>query len=130
MGEALTLAHGTLRTLRGDLVQQRVDAIVNAANGTLLGGGGVDGAIHRAAGPELLAFCRALPATRGQRCATGDVVVTPGFGLPAAYVLHAVGPVYYRMSDAAACALLRQVHERALAEADRVGARSVAFPAI
>ena len=78
----------------GDITKEAVDAIVNAANQTLLGGGGVDGAIHRAAGPQLLEACRALPEVRpGVRCPTGEARITPGFNLPARFVIHTVGPV-------------------------------------
>ena len=78
-----------------DITTLEVDAIVNAANETLLGGGGVDGAIHRAAGPELLAACRALPEVRpGVRCPTGEARITPGYRLPAMHVIHTVGPVW------------------------------------
>src|SRR3954463_9661698 len=78
-----------------DIVTLEVDAIVNAANTTLLGGGGVDGAIHRAAGPELLAACRAIPeVSRGVRCPTGEARITPGFRLPAKQVIHTAGPIW------------------------------------
>ncbi len=113
----------------GDITTRHVDAIVNAANSSLLGGGGVDGAIHRAAGPELLAACEEL--RRGDYrdgLAVGQAVATPGFRLPARWVIHTVGPNWHageRSQD-----LLRSAFAESLAVADRLGARSVAFPAI
>ena len=90
-----------IRILEADLTGQRVDAIVNAANETLLGGGGVDGAIHRAAGPGLLRACRALPELRpGVRCPTGEARITDGYALPARYVIHTVGPSGARLHRA------------------------------
>src|SRR5437763_3250383 len=86
----------SIQALQGDITKLAVDAIVNAANSSLLGGGGVDGAIHRAAGPDLLAACRALPQVRaGVRCPTGQARITPGFVLPAKFVIHTVGPVWH-----------------------------------
>ena len=113
-----------LRAERGDITRLDVDAVVNAANESLLGGGGVDGAIHRAAGPELLRACRALGG-----CPTGDAKVTPGFGLSARWVIHAVGP-RYRDGQHGEPEQLASCYRRALALADDVSATSVAFPAI
>ena len=120
----------TLELLTGDLTRLAVDAVVNAANETLLGGGGVDGALHRAAGPGLLAACRALPELRpGVRCATGDARLTPGFGLPARFVIHAAGPVW-RGGDRGEAELLASCYRRSLELAAERGCASVAFPAI
>ena len=120
-----------IELVKGNIVEQEVDAIVNAANTKLLGGGGVDGAIHRAAGPELLEECRALPEDEeGRRCPTGEVRVTEGYDLPARLVIHGVGPVYDEARATRADALLRKVHEGALVAARERECRSVAFPAI
>jgi O-acetyl-ADP-ribose deacetylase (regulator of RNase III) len=115
---------------QGDITTLAVDAIVNAANESLLGGGGVDGAIHRAAGPQLLDACRALPEIRpGMRCPTGEVRETPAFALPARHVFHTVGPVWQDgLRDEPA--LLANCYWKSLQLAEKLDLESIAFPAI
>jgi O-acetyl-ADP-ribose deacetylase (regulator of RNase III) len=115
--------------VRGDITQQQVDAIVNAANSSLMGGGGVDGAIHRRGGPEILAACRELRAERyPDGLPAGQAVATTAGKLPARWVIHTVGPVYSRTEDRSA--QLASCYRESLRAAAELGARTVAFPAV
>jgi len=121
---------GRITVVRADIATLDVDAIVNAANERMLGGGGVDGAIHRAAGPQLLEACRAVPEVRpGVRCPTGEARLTPGFRLPARFVIHTVGPVW-RGGTHGEPDLLARCYRNSLALAREHRLGSVAFPAI
>ena len=113
-----------IEVLEQDITRLEVDAIVNAANTTLLGGGGVDGAIHRVAGPELLTYCRGLGG-----CPTGEARLTPGFALPANWVIHTVGPVWHG-GDRGEAKLLESCYRNSFVLALEQGVRSIAFPAI
>jgi O-acetyl-ADP-ribose deacetylase (regulator of RNase III) len=119
----------TIELVQGDITKQEVDAVVNAANSSLLGGGGVDGAIHRAGGPEILRECEELRRTRyPDGLPTGQAVATTAGKLPARWVIHTVGPVYAKREDRSE--LLASAYRESLRVADELGARSVAFPAV
>lgn len=131
-----------IKVVQGDITSLKVDAIVNAANSTLLGGGGVDGAIHRAAGPELKAYCAKLGGcstgesadatsmSRGpRRCPVGEAVITPGFKLPAKYVIHTVGPVWHG-GKSNEPTLLANCYRNSLELALKNGVKTIAFPSI
>jgi O-acetyl-ADP-ribose deacetylase (regulator of RNase III) len=119
------LKSAALELVQGDITDQDTEAIVNAANSSLLGGGGVDGAIHRAGGPAILAECRLLGG-----CAPGDAKITTGGRLKAKYVIHAVGPVYWQQGAERAAELLASAYRRSLEVAAEHGVASLAFPAI
>lgn len=120
----VTIGQSTLELVEGDITQQDTEAIVNAANPTLLGGGGVDGAIHRAAGPELLEECKTLGG-----CPTGEARITRGYRLKAKYVIHTVGPVY-REAGAKAPQLLASAYRNSLRLASQHGIKTIAFPSL
>lgn len=119
-----TIGSATVTVIQGDITKEKVDAIVNAANTTLLGGGGVDGAVHRAGGPAILAECKKLGG-----CATGDAKITTGGNMPARHVIHTVGPVY-RDGKHGEPELLASCFRRSMEVATQNGLKSIAFPAV
>ncbi|MFD7233446.1 O-acetyl-ADP-ribose deacetylase [Streptomyces sp. NPDC059881] len=122
-------SHPAITLVRGDITEQHVDAVVNAANSSLLGGGGVDGAIHRRGGPEILSACRKLRASHyGKGLPTGQAVATTAGRLPARWVIHTVGPVHSESEDRSG--LLASCYRASLGVADELGAATVAFPAV
>lgn len=129
MTAVMTYMNGRLQVIQGDITTLEVDAIVNAANHSLRGGGGVDGAIHRAAGSELLKACEKLRQTQWpDGLPDGEVALTPGFNLPARYVIHTVGPVHDRTKDKSS--LLASCYRKSLALACEMKMQTLAFPAI
>ena len=122
------MARPEVQIERGDITRVEVDAIVNAANPIMLGGGGVDGAIHRVAGPKLREACQRVRAHNGIRCPFGEARITEGFGLPARYVIHTVGPIFHRTPEPEQ--VLRRAYEASLRLAAEHELESVAFPAI
>lgn len=122
------MSDGIIQVIKGDITELQVDAIVNAANSSLLGGGGVDGAIHRAGGAAILEACKKIVAARGG-CPTGEAVITTGGNLPAKYVIHTVGPVWQGGSSGEA-GLLAACYKNSLQLALQNGCTSIAFPAI
>jgi O-acetyl-ADP-ribose deacetylase (regulator of RNase III) len=119
------IGFAVLELVQGDITQQDTEAIVNAANSSLLGGGGVDGAIHRAGGPSILAECRRLGG-----CATGDAKITTGGLLQARHVIHTVGPIYWQESPKRAAELLSSAYRRSLEVATSISIKSISFPSI
>jgi O-acetyl-ADP-ribose deacetylase (regulator of RNase III) len=117
-----------ISAILGDLTKIPFDAVVNAANAALAGGGGLDGAIHRAAGPELMDACRMLPAVRGVRCPAGEARLTPGFRLPSQAIIHAVGPVY--ATDPHPEQTLTEAYRSSLSLAEAQGFKRVGLPAL
>jgi O-acetyl-ADP-ribose deacetylase (regulator of RNase III) len=128
ISELATRGGTILRLVRGNIVQQKMDAIVNAANSSLLGGGGVDGAIHRAGGPAILEECRQIRAARGG-CSPGEAVITGAGNLSAKFVIHTVGPVW-QGGEAGEAEILSSCYVNSLNLAEQAGARTIAFPAI